>query len=113
MLLSCRRPKVGSSYAVTPLCSLLRKQERHCLYHHYGSPDSYKGLELLDSSMDMDLWITPEKLELKVSQGLPEDYLVVRSIYQTFALLVLDPIEGTPTILQVSIREASEKTEVQ
>ena len=44
-------------------------------------PDSYKVLQLLDNSIAMDLWITPRELGPEVTEGLPKDFLVVRSIY--------------------------------
>jgi hypothetical protein len=75
-------------------------------------PDSYKFFAFLDNSICMTCWITPEKLEGDISD-LPEDFIILRSIYRTFALLVLDPIEGTPATIQFSIKEASETTELQ
>jgi hypothetical protein len=76
-------------------------------------PNSYESFAEFNSRMAMELWITPDKLDPKVQEYLPEEYRVLRSIYRTFAACVLDPIEGTPTALQVHVKKASAPTELQ
>lgn len=75
-------------------------------------PESYQRISLLNESLE-GTFIASKTLDPRIAYCLDEEGRILCYIYQTFALLVYDRFEVTPTTLQVRVKEASEITELQ